>query len=316
MTLESEISVVLPVYNEEEIIAEVLAEVIGQLEKTRSSFEVICVDDGSSDGSGALLDQAAEADPRIVPVHFTRNFGKEAALSAGLEAARGQAVLLMDSDLQHPPSLIPQMIEHWRQGYEVVEAIKDDRGRESLLYKLMARIFYILMGRAIGENLRESSDFKLLDRQVVETLLDCPERRRFFRGLVAWVGFESVRIPFRVQARVGGSTKWSRKALIAYSISNLVAFSSMPLRVVALAGFATVGAAILLAIETLFYFFSGHAVSGFTTVILVMLFLCGLILISLGVISIYIASIYDEQKGRPPFVVRRARPKERSSDPS
>jgi dolichol-phosphate mannosyltransferase len=307
MSSQPEISLVLPVFNEEEIIRESLDEVIGQLEKAHPSFEIICVDDGSSDRSGELLDLAAEADPRIVPIHFSRNFGKEAALAAGLEAACGQAVVLMDADLQHPPSLIPKMVEDWRQGYDVVEAVKDDRGKESFLYKLMARTFHLLMGRAIGKSLSESSDFKLLDRQVVDVLLECPERRRFFRGLVAWVGFRTVRVPFQVQQRGAGKTKWSRQALLAYSMRNLVAFSSMPLRVVALAGFATVGAAVLLAIETLYYFFSGRAVSGFTTVILVTLFLCGLILISLGVIAIYIASIYDEQKGRPPFVVRRPR---------
>jgi dolichol-phosphate mannosyltransferase len=307
MTLQPEISVVLPIANEEEIICESLAEVIEQLEKAQLSFEVICVDDGSSDRSGELLDLEAQTDPRIVPVHFSRNFGKEGALSAGLEVACGRAVVLMDADLQHPPSLIPKMVEQWRQGYDVVEAVKEDRGKESFLYKVMARIFYLLMGRAIGKNLRESSDFKLLDRQVVDVLLDCPERRRFFRGLVAWVGFQAVRVPFQVQQRRGGQTKWSRQALAAYSIRNLVAFSSMPLRVVALAGFATVGAAVFLAAETLYYYFSGRAVSGFTTVILVMLILCGLILVSLGVIAIYIASMYDEQKGRPPFVIRRPR---------
>jgi len=302
-----EISVVLPVFNEEEIIHESLAEVLEVLEKARLSFELVCVDDGSSDGSGELLDREAEADPRIVAVHFSRNFGKEAALSAGLEAARGRAVVLMDADLQHPPSVIPQMVEHWRQGAEVVEAVKEDRGKESLPYRLMARTFYLLMGRTAGESLRQSSDFKLLDRQVVDAVLACPERRRFFRGLIAWVGFQAVRIPFQVQPRRGGRTKWSRQALVAYSIRNLVAFSSMPLRVVALAGIATVGAAALLAVETLYTWYAGRAVSGFTTVILVMLFLCGLILLSLGVIAIYVASIYDEQKGRPPFVVRRPR---------
>ena len=302
-----DISVVLPIFNEEEIIHESLAEVVEALEKARLAFEVVCVDDGSSDRSGELLERESRADPRIVPVHLSRNFGKESALSAGLEAARGRGVLLMDADLQHPPSLIPQMVERWRGGWDVVEAVKEDRGRESLPYRLMAKTFYLLMGRTAGESLRASSDFKLLDRQVVEALLACPERHRFFRGLVAWVGFRAVRVPFQVQARRGGRTKWSRQALVAYSIRNLVAFSSMPLRVVALVGFATVGAAVLLAAETLYYYFSGRAVSGFTTVILVMLFLCGLILVSLGVIAIYVASIYDEQKGRPPFVVRRPR---------
>jgi dolichol-phosphate mannosyltransferase len=253
----------------------------------------------------------------VVAVHFSRNFGKEAALSAGLEAARGQAVLLMDSDLQHTPSLMPDLIERWREGFDVVEAVKDDRGEEGWLYKASAQVFYLMMGRAVGHNLRDSSDFKLLDRQVVDALLEFPERRRFFRGLVAWVGFRVSRVPFRVQERRGGTTKWSSRALFGYSIRNLVAFSSAPLRVVAYAGFATVGVAVLLAVETLYYWFSGRAVSGFTTVILVMLFLCGLILVSLGTIAIYVSSIYDEQKGRPLFVVRRPRASDvRAADPA
>lgn len=304
------LSIVLPVFNEAEIIRECVREVAQEIEKARVSFEIVCVNDGSSDATAEILDRVSREDPRVVPVHFSRNFGKEAALSAGLEAARGQAALFMDSDLQHPPSLIPQLIERWREGFDVVEAVKDDRGEEGWLYKVSARLFYLMMGRAVGQNLRDSSDFKLLDRQVVDALLEFPERRRFFRGLVAWVGFRVARISFRVQERRGGRTKWSSRALFGYSIRNLVAFSSAPLRVVAYAGFATVAAAGMLAIETLFYWFSGRAVSGFTTVILVVLFLCGLILVSLGAISIYVASIYDEQKGRPLFVVRRRRPGE------
>jgi dolichol-phosphate mannosyltransferase len=304
------LSIVLPVFNEAEIIRECVREVAQEIEKARVSFEIVCVNDGSSDVTAEILDRVSREDPRVVAVHFSRNFGKEAALSAGLEAARGQAVLFMDSDLQHPPSLIPQLIERWREGFDVVEAVKDDRGEEGWLYKSSARLFYLMMGRAVGQNLRDSSDFKLLDRQVVDALLEFPERRRFFRGLVAWVGFRVARIPFRVQERRGGRTKWSSRALLGYSIRNLVAFSSAPLRVVAYAGFATVAAAGMLAIETLYYWFSGRAVSGFTTVILVTLFLCGLILVSLGAISIYVASIYDEQKGRPLFVVRRRRPGE------
>jgi dolichol-phosphate mannosyltransferase len=317
------LSIVLPVFNEAEIIRDCVREVAQQLESAGVSFEIVCVDDGSSDATAEILEQVSRGDPRVVAVHFSRNFGKEAALSAGLEVARGQAVLLMDSDLQHPPSLIPQLIQRWREGFDVVEAVKDDRGQESWLYKTSASTFYGMMGQAVGRNLRGSSDFKLLDRQVVDALLEFPERRRFFRGLVAWVGFRVSRVPFQVQERRAGRTKWSNRALVGYSIGNLVAFSSAPLRVVAYAGFLTVAAAGLLALETLSYWFSGKAVSGFTTVILVMLFLCGLILVSLGAIAIYVASIYDEQKARPLFVVRRRRPGEapgestqRAADPA
>jgi dolichol-phosphate mannosyltransferase len=202
------------------------------------------------------------------------------------------------------------MVERWREGYDLVDAVKYERGREGFLYGLMARTFYVLMGRAIGTSIEGASDFKLVDRQVVDTLLQFPERNRFFRGLVAWVGFRVARVPFQVQERRGGKTKWSARGLVAYSIRNIIAFSSAPLRVVAWTGFATVGIALLLALYHLYYYLSGRAVSGFTTVILVMLFLCGLILTSLGAIAIYVASIYDEQKARPLFVIRRTRPSE------
>ncbi len=312
MSSPPEVSLVLPMYDEEESIRECLDQVVDQLRKATASFEIVCVDDGSTDATGSLLDEAAQADPRIVPVHFSRNFGKEAALAAGLEAARGRAVLLMDADLQHPPSLIAQMVEQWRSGLDVVEAVKQGRGEEGLLYRLLARLFYLLMGRAIGRSLMTSSDFKLLDRQVVDVLLEIPERRRFFRGLVAWVGFRVARVPFQVQPRQAGRPKWSRRDLLAYSVRNLVAFSSAPLRVVAWVGFATVGAAVLLGTQSLYLYLSGQALSGFTTVVLVTLILGGLILVSLGVIAIYVASIYDEQKGRPLYVVRRPRPEERT----
>ncbi|MEN8182142.1 MAG: glycosyltransferase family 2 protein [Myxococcota bacterium] len=305
MSAQPEISVVLPIYNEEGTLGACLGEVLEQLEKLRVRFEILCVNDGSSDGSEKLIERESQRDSRIVPVHLSRNFGKEGALAAGLQAAGGRAVLLMDADLQHPPNLIPLMLERWRGGYEVVEAIKEDRGREGIADRLLARGFYLLMGRAVGENLRDSSDFKLLDRQVVDVLLEFPERCRFLRGLVAWVGFRVARIPFRVQERRAGKSKWSRRALLRYSVQNLVAFSSAPLRVVAWTGFSTVLAAVLLAIGQFYYYFSGRSVSGFTTVILVMLFLSGLILTSLGVISLYVANMYDEQKARPLFVVRR-----------
>jgi glycosyltransferase involved in cell wall biosynthesis len=305
MAAQPEISVVLPIFNEAEGLHACLAEVGEQLDKARASFEIVCVNDGSSDRSGEVIEREALLDARVVPVHLSRNFGKEAAMAAGLEASTGRAVLLLDADLQHPPSLIPSMIERWREGGEVVEAVKEDRGEEGFVYRLFAQGFYLLMGRALGESLRNSSDFMLLDREVVDVLRELPERQRFLRGLVAWVGFRVARVPFRVQPRRAGATKWSRRGLLAYSIQNLVAFSSAPLRVVAWAGFGTVVAAVLLALETLYYFFSGRAVSGFTTVILVMLFLCGLILTSLGVISLYVAGMYDEQKQRPLFVVRR-----------
>ncbi len=310
------VSVVLPIFNEEEIVARSIAEVVAEMQRAEVSFELVCVDDGSSDRSGAILESLAARDRRIVPVRLSRNFGKESALSAGLETARGSAVLLMDADLQHPPDVIPQMLKLWRDGYDVVNAVKELRGDENSLYKLMSGIFYLLIGRAVAHDLRGSSDFKLLDRQVVDALRKCPERARFFRGLVAWVGFRVAQVPFEVQERRGGRTKWTPLQLVAYSVRNLIAFSSTPLRTVAWVGFLTVGAGALLGIKTLHtYFFSDVAVSGYTTVILLMLILCGFILISLGIVAFYLAMLYEEQKARPLFVIRHPRLDEQEETP-
>jgi len=300
-----EISVVLPVHNEAAALLETLPAVRAALESIGRPFEIVCIDDGSADGTGALLDDAARNEPRLVPLHLTRRFGKEAALAAGLETATGRSVILMDADLQHPPALLREMVRLWHEGYDVVEAVRQDRGDEGLLYRLMARTFYSLVGRSVGRPFQGSTDYKLLDRQVVDALLQCRERNRFFRGLVAWVGFKVAQVPFTASHRHGGESKWSTLGLARYSITSLLAFTSLPLRIVAWGGLGMVLLGIVLAAQTLYNWFAGHAVSGFTTVILVELILGGLILVSLGVIAFYVALIYEEQKARPLFVVRR-----------
>ncbi len=302
-----EVSIVLPMFNEAEVVEESVAEVVELMSGTGRSFEVVCVDDGSTDDTSTLLGAMSAADPRLVPVRFSRNFGKEPALAAGLEVARGRAVVILDADLQHPPGLIPEMLQRWDEGFEVVDAVKTERGEESWLYKAAARVFNMLMGGAVGGNLRGASDFKLLDREVVDTLLECPERNRFFRGLVAWAGFRVAQVRFEVAERAAGRSKMGTFSLIAYSLRNLVAFSAVPLRVVSWIGFITVLAGTILALQTLYVFLSGHAVSGFTTVILLIYWLCGLILASVGVVGFYLSHMYEEQKARPLFVVRKPR---------
>lgn len=305
--MSPELSIILPMYNEEAVAERAVAEVSAQLMTLGRSFELLCVDDGSADGTARVLQAIAALDDRVVPVIFSRNFGKEAAMAAGLELARGQAVLLMDADLQHPPELIPQLVAAWEQGFDVVDAVKAHRGAEGLAYKLAARAFYALMGDSVGQRLHGSSDFKLLDRQVVDAVLACPERSRFFRGLVAWVGFRVKQVPFEVQARAAGQTSWGLRGLIAYSLRNILAFSTVPLRVVAALGFVTVALDVLLGVQTLWNWWRGVAVDGFTTVILVQGLLGGLILIALGVVAIYLAQVAEEQKARPMYLVRRPR---------
>lgn len=315
MTNRTDVSVVIPAYNESSTIEGTIARVSDVLAQTEYEFEIVVINDGSDDDTAAILARLAQRRPNVRCAHLSRNFGKEAALSAGLEMARGRAVIVMDADLQHPPELIGQMLEHWRQGYDVINGVKTYRGRESFAHRALSRLFYELIGRSLGRNLKGDSDFKLLDRQVVDALLRCPERHRFFRGLVSWVGFRVVSLPFSVNERAGGTSKWSFWSLLRYSLHCLLVFTSLPLRLIAWLGLIVVLISLLLGIQTLSNYFSGSAVTGFTTVILLLLLLDGLVLISLGVISLYLGRIYDEQKTRPLFLVRRWREgEERGTD--
>jgi dolichol-phosphate mannosyltransferase len=299
-----QISAILPMYNEEEAATKSVERVCAELAKTGRSFELLCVNDGSSDDTGAVVSKLAEQDSRVRLLELSRNFGKEAAMAAGLSEARGQAVLLMDADLQHPPELIPEMLARWADGYDVVEGIKESRGREGLIYRLLAGVFNRLMGGAAKRNFQGASDFKLLDRQVVDALLMCPERNRFFRGLVAWVGFRTTEVGFFVQERVAGKSSWSRSGLVRYSLRNLLAFSALPLRLVASVGFLALILAGLLAVWTLYRYLRGDSLAGFPTVILLQLMLGGLLLTSVGIIALYLAEMYDELKRRPTYLLR------------
>lgn len=302
-----ELSAVIPLFNEAEVLARTVARVCEELGRCGRSFEVLCIDDGSSDDTAQRIGALAAQDPRIVPVSFSRNFGKEAAILAGLELARGRAVIFLDGDLQHPPDLIPALVARWEEGFDVVDAVKVSRGSESWLRRRLAALFYDILGGAAGYDFTGASDFKLLDRQVVEAVRRCPEHNRFFRGLVAWVGFRVARVPFHVAERAGGRSKWSPRDLLGYTLRNLVAFSPAPLRMIAWIGFLTVLAGALLALHTLRMWWLGEALTGFTTVILLQYWLGGLILVSLGVLGYYVSHLYEEQKARPVFLVRAPR---------
>ncbi|SFT20738.1 glycosyltransferase family 2 protein [Paenibacillus sp. BC26] len=302
-----EISVVIPVYNEAVHIAGSLRTVAEQLQKTTSSFEIIVIDDGSRDETWSRLSSLGQQLPELYSYRLSRNFGKEYALCAGLDQARGRAVIIMDSDMQHPPSLLSQMIHLWRnEGKQIVECVKVNRGKERFDKALGASLFYSLLNRLSGMDLRGASDFKLLDRRIVDAWKLMPERNMFFRGMTAWVGFERAQIPFEVPERVGGDSQWSLFSLIKLAVQAIVAFSSIPLRVVNLFGVIFLVGSALLGIQTLVRYFMGTAVSGFTTVILLLLFTGSLILISLGIIGEYMASIYMEVKGRPRYFIRES----------
>lgn len=310
MVSRSMISVVLPMHNEAASVELILTSIAREIDALGRPAEIVCVDDGSKDETAELVERYAQKDSRVVLVRFSRNFGKEAALAAGMDAARGDAVILLDADLQHPTELIPELIARWDQGFDVVDAYKAtsaDRGRESIWYRVATKAFYLLLGGHAGEYLQGSSDYKLLDRQVVDALQQLPERHRFFRGLVAWIGFRVTRVPFTVRPRATGASKWGTAALVQYGVRNVVSFTSMPLRLVAWFGLVTLLLDAVLAVQTFWNWWRGTAVTGFTTVILTVVGLGGLILLSLGVMAVYLAQMYDEQKARPVYVVRRVR---------
>jgi dolichol-phosphate mannosyltransferase len=299
------LSIVLPAYNEEENIPEAVKVLGGLLEEQLPDmdYELIFADDGSKDGTFQKIREAQQQNPRVKGISFSRNFGKEAAIFAGLEVAAGDAVVVMDCDLQHPPSVIPEMVEKWKAGAEVVEGIKASRGKESLGYKMSAGLFYKIMSALIRIDMNASSDYKLLDRKVVNVLLELPEHNTFFRALSFWAGFRRDTVSYEVQERAHGSSKWSLGGLVRYAIRNASSFSTLPLQLVTWIGWISILFSIILAITTLVDYFSGEAVEGFTTVNLLILIIGGFIMISLGILGHYLARIYEEVKGRPRYII-------------
>lgn len=299
------LSIVLPAYNEEENIANTAKVLSELLEREGIEYELVFVSDGSRDGTFGQIQKAAGENPRIKGAEFSRNFGKEAAIFAGLKLTAGDAVVVMDCDLQHPPETIPEMWKLWRNGAEVVEGIKESRGKETLAHKLSAGLFYRIMSRLIKMDMNASSDFKLLDRKVVDVLLGLPERNTFFRALSFWAGFRREYVSYEVQERQYGKSRWSTLSLMKYAVTNATSFSTLPLQMVTVMGVASILFSIVLFIQTLAKFLSGTAVEGFTTVILLILIIGGFLMLSLGVIGHYIARIYEEVKGRPRYIISK-----------
>lgn len=298
------VSVIIPVWNEASHLSQSLKTIVGFVQQATRNFELIVIDDGSTDQTWNVINAASAEIPELEGIRLSRNFGKERALCAGLEHARGHAVIVMDGDLQHPPELIPQMIHEWRSnGFKIVECVKKSRTKESLGYRLGTRIFYGLIKKLAREDLHGASDFKLLDRQVVEAWAKMPERITFFRGMTAWLGFSRVELEFDVAPRIDGKTSWSQIRLVNLALHAVVAFTSWPLRLVTIVGMLSFVGAFLLGIQTLYMKIMGMAVTGFTTVILLILCMNSMIMLSIGILGEYIAAIYDEVKGRPRYIV-------------
>lgn len=297
------LSVILPAYNEEKMIlhsAEIISSI---LDKESIEFELIYVNDGSKDKTWQEICNIAEVNSHVVGVNFSRNFGKESAMFAGLEKAIGNCCVILDCDLQHPPEKIIDMYKLWQQGYAVIEGIKEDRGQENSLYRLGANIFYRLISKAVGFDMSASSDYKLLDRKVVDTLNAMPERSVFFRALSFWCGFEKTEVKYSVQERAEGESKWSTRSLIKYAITNIGSFTSAPLQLVTVLGIIGLTVSIVFSLIAFAQKLTGAALEGFTTVIILILLIGSLIMVSLGIIGYYIARIYTEIKGRPRYII-------------
>ena len=304
MNSASFVSVVIPAHNESAGIAHAIEAIGAILDTCAQRWEIVIVDDGSRDDTFGRLREIARRDTRVKALRFSRNFGKEAAILAGLRAASGDAVITIDADLQHPPALIPAMILAWQQGSLVVDAVKRSRDTDNLLTRLRARIFNAFLSRLGGIKLDDSSDFKLLDRIVVDTIArSLPERQRFYRGLSDWVGFRHTKILFDVEARATGEGKWTLWKLMELALTATISFTSAPLRIVTFLGMFTLAFGFAVSVEALWDWTHGLAVSGFTTTIITLLIIGSTIMISLGIIGEYIAKIYDEIKARPAYIV-------------
>ena len=297
------LSVIIPAYDESENVEPITARLVPLLEKEQIPFELLFVDDGSKDDTFSKINALSERDERVRGISFSRNFGKEAAIFAGLGACKGDCAVLIDSDMQHPPEKIPEMYRLWEQGYEVIEGVKSSRGDERTVGSLFARIFYKLISHWTGIDMNASSDFKLLDRRVIDVLLTLPEKNTFFRALTFWVGFKTTKVEYAVEPRLHGRSKWSFGKLCRYAVSNIASFTSAPLTIVFFLGMVFMVFALAVAVEALVRYFNGTAASGFTTVILLQLITGGMVMICLGIIGYYISRIYDEVKGRPTYII-------------
>jgi polyisoprenyl-phosphate glycosyltransferase len=300
------VSVVAPVYNEEATIEEFYARVCAALEGL--PFELVLVDDGSSDGSPMILDRLAEADPRVRIVQLSRNFGHQTALTAGLDYATGDAVVMLDADLQDPPELITTMLDHWRAGCDVVYAVREHRAGESRFKLSTARWFYTLFDKLAQVELQHNSgDFRLLDRRPLDALLSMRERNRFLRGMTVWVGYTQTAVPYQRDARYAGETKYTLSRMLKFSLDAISSFSHRPLQLATLLGFVISTLAFIAIPVVVVLRLLGSYLPGFSALTIVVLLLGGIELIAIGIIGEYVGRIYDEVKGRPLYLVRGTR---------
>lgn len=301
------VSVVVPMYNERSNIVAFFGRLIPVLQGLGPAWEIICINDGSADDTLAVLLAHRENEPRITVIDLSRNFGKECALSAGLAQSRGDIVVTIDADLQHPPESIPEMLQKWHDGYEMVFAQRHERVGQSLIHRLSARLFYVIMRQLSDVPLAaEAGDFRLLDRCVVDAINGLTERQRFMKGIFAWVGFTQIGITYRQEARAAGISSWKPLSLIRFAFDGLTAFSTFPLTVWMILGASVSGLAFFYIMVRLIYVaLNGVDVPGYESTIVIILFLGGFQLLGLGVLGSYLGRVFGEVKGRPLYIVRK-----------
>ena len=297
------LSVIIPAYNEELSVERAYYTISKILKEAEIDNEIIFIDDGSTDTTYEKIKNLADKEKNIYGLHFSRNFGKEAAISAGLASAAGDAVVVIDCDLQHPPEKIVEMYRLWQEGYEIVEGIKKTRGKESKMHGFAARKFYSIISSVVGFDMSNASDFKLLDRKVVDILNRIPERKGFFRAISFWVGYHKTTVEFEVNERLEGESKWSAIGLLKYAVSNISAYSTAPMQIVTVLGVMMLIITAIFSVWALIDKIRGIALEGMTTVIIILIFIGSIMMISLGIIGYYVARIYDEIKGRPKYIV-------------
>ena len=300
------ISIVIPVFNEDSNIHELyrrLGKVVMTLD---DSYEVIFVDDGSKDRTLDLLKEICDKDKQVKVVSFSRNFGHQIAITAGMEYASGDAVIVMDADLQHPPEVIPQLLTQWEKGFEVVSTIREDVKDIGPFKKLTASLFYKILNRISDTAIQENAaDFRLVDRKVITALQTINERGRFVRGLISWVGFNQTFIKFVADERYAGTTKYSFKKMLKFALDGITTFSTLPLRIATHLGIIATIIPLPYAIHAIYLrLFTNRAVAGWASILVAVVFLGGVQLITIGIIGEYIARIYDEVKGRPLYIIR------------
>ncbi len=303
--MDKMLSVVMPIYNETQIAVGV-ERTIGVLENANIPYELILVDDGSTNNAWNEMTDLAAKHETITAIALSRNFGKESALCAGLDAVRGDCCVCIDSDMQHPPEIIPEMYRLWRdEGYEVVEGVKKARIKENPIYRFCAKSFYGILKKISDIDLQNASDFRLLDKLALEAWRSMPEKETFFRGMSSWIGFRRTQVYFEVAEREIGTSRWSTKALVRLAVNAITSYSSVPLYFATMFGVLFLLFFVVMFVQTLYMKLRGYAQSGFTTVIILQLIIGSVIMINIGIIGIYIKKIYEEAKNRPRYIVRR-----------